>query len=45
VAHYELGNILAGMGRRDEAREEFEAALKINPNFKGARQELEKLKR
>jgi tetratricopeptide (TPR) repeat protein len=43
VAHYELGNILAGMGRRDEAREEFEAALKINPNFKGARQELERL--
>jgi tetratricopeptide (TPR) repeat protein len=45
VAHYELGKILAGMGRRDEARDEFEAALKINPNFKGARLEMEKLKR
>jgi tetratricopeptide (TPR) repeat protein len=45
VAHYELGKILAGMGRRDEARDEFEAALNINPNFKGARLEMEKLKR
>ena len=45
VAHYELGKILAGMGRGQEAREEFEAALKINPNFQGAKQELEKLRR
>ena len=45
VARYELGKVLAGMGLRDEAREEFEAALKINPNFKGAKQELEKLRR
>ena len=43
VAHYELGKILAGMGRREEARREFDAALKINPNFKGARQELDKI--
>lgn len=45
VAHYELGKILAGMGRQQEAHEEFEAALKINPNFKGARLEMEKLTR
>ena len=45
VARYELGKILAGMGRVEEAREEFEAALKINPKFQGARQELEKLPR
>jgi len=45
VAHYELGKILAGMGRRDEARAEFDAALKINPNFQGAKQELEKVQR
>ncbi len=45
VAHYELGKILAGMGRSDEARAEFEAALKINPNFQGAKQELEKINR
>ncbi|HEY2989852.1 MAG TPA: tetratricopeptide repeat protein [Candidatus Binatia bacterium] len=43
VAHYELGKILAGMGRSREAQDEFEAALKINPNFQGARQELGKL--
>jgi tetratricopeptide (TPR) repeat protein len=43
VAYDELGKILAGMGRSDEARAEFAAALKINPNFQGARQELEKI--
>ncbi len=43
VAHYELGRVLADLGRRDEARREFEAALNINPQFSGARQELEKL--
>ena len=45
VARYELGKILAGMGRGPEAREEFEAALKINPNFQGAKKELEKLQK
>jgi tetratricopeptide (TPR) repeat protein len=45
VAHYELGKILAGTGRTDEARAEFEAALKINPNFQGAKQELGKIDR
>jgi tetratricopeptide (TPR) repeat protein len=43
VAHYELGKILAGMGRSQEARDEFDAALRINPNFQGAKQELEKI--
>ena len=43
VAHYELGKILSGMGRTEEARDEFEAALKINPNFHGAKQEMEKI--
>lgn len=45
VAYYEMGKILAGMGRSDEARAEFEAALKINPNFQGAKQELEKIQK
>jgi len=45
VAHYELGKVFAGMGKRDEARAEFEAALKINRNFQGAKQEIEKLQR
>ena len=45
VARYELGKVLAGMGRGEEAREEFEAALKINPKFQGAKQELEKIQK
>jgi tetratricopeptide (TPR) repeat protein len=45
VAHYELGKILAGVGSVREAREEFESALKINTNFQGAKQELEKINR
>ncbi|HEY1373785.1 MAG TPA: tetratricopeptide repeat protein, partial [Candidatus Binatia bacterium] len=43
VAHYELGRVLAGLGRTGEARQEFEAALNINPQFRGARQELSRL--
>ena len=43
VARYELGKVLAGMGRTEEARLEFDAALKINPKFQGAKQELDKL--
>ena len=43
VAHYELGRILAGLGRTAEARQEFAAALNINPQFDGARRELERL--
>jgi len=45
VARYELGKVLAGMGRKEEAQAEFEAALKINPKFQGAKQELEKLQK
>ncbi len=40
VARYELGKILIAVGRRTEAQEEFEAALRINPDFKSARREL-----
>jgi tetratricopeptide (TPR) repeat protein len=45
VAHYELGRILAEAGRSREAREEFDAALKVNPDFIAAREELERLPR
>lgn len=44
VAHYELGKILRRIGRKDEARHEFEAALKINPNFRDAKAQMEALK-
>jgi tetratricopeptide (TPR) repeat protein len=43
VAHYELGKILAANGRSTEARAEFEAALKINPDFTEAKGELDAL--
>jgi tetratricopeptide (TPR) repeat protein len=41
VAHYELGRALADAGRRAEAEKEFEAALKINPDFTDARRQLD----
>ncbi len=43
VAHYELGKILQTMGRSQEARREFEAALKINPNFHDAQRQLKNI--
>ena len=45
VAHYELGKILQSMGQAQDARMEFEAALKINPNFHDARRRLEILQK
>jgi len=44
VAHYELGRTLADAGRRTEAEREYEAALKINPDFADARRQLEALR-
>ncbi|MGE5303341.1 MAG: tetratricopeptide repeat protein [Alphaproteobacteria bacterium] len=43
IAHYELGKMLAAAGRKDAAQQEFEAALKINPGFIEAKNELETL--
>lgn len=44
VAHYELGLALADAGRFAEAEKEFEAALKINPDFGEARKQLDSLR-
>lgn len=44
VAHYELGKILQSMGQAQDARMEFEAALKINPNFHDAKRQLDTIK-
>ena len=44
VAHYELGRVLVDAGRRGEAEQEFEAALKINPGFDEARRQLDALR-
>ena len=41
VAHNELGELYLGQGRIDAARAEFEEALRINPEFSRARQNLE----
>lgn len=45
VAHYELGEVLAERGRYDEAEREFEAALKINPDFIEAKKHLEDIRK
>ena len=44
VARYELGKILLAMGRAEEARAEFQEALRINPNFMEAKRQLEGLR-
>jgi tetratricopeptide (TPR) repeat protein len=41
VAHYELGKVLAARGRYSEAQKEFEATLKINPDFADAKTQLD----
>jgi tetratricopeptide (TPR) repeat protein len=43
VAHYELGKLLLATGQPKQAAEEFEEALRINPDFASARRELEAL--
>jgi tetratricopeptide (TPR) repeat protein len=45
VAHYELGKTLAANGRTTEAQVELEAALKINPGFIEAKNQLEALQK
>lgn len=45
VAHYELGRALADAGRYGEAEREFEAALKINPRFTDARNQLDAVRK
>lgn len=44
VAHYELGKVLRDVGRVEEARREFAAAVKLNPDFLDAKRQLEALK-
>jgi len=44
VAHYELGRVLVRQGQHAEAENEFEKALKINPDFIDANRELSDLR-
>lgn len=39
--HYNLGNVLVGQGKRDEALREYRRALKVNPADEAARHNLE----
>ena len=41
VAHYELGKVMVERGLHAEAEKEFEAALKINPDFVDAKRQLD----
>ncbi|MGQ0586271.1 MAG: tetratricopeptide repeat protein [Gammaproteobacteria bacterium] len=43
AAHWRLGLVLEKATRRDEARAQYELALKENPDFKQAREALDKL--
>lgn len=45
VARYELGKALADRGRYKEAELEFEAALRINPEFVDAKKQLEAVRK
>jgi tetratricopeptide (TPR) repeat protein len=45
VAHYELGKALTEQGSHAEAEREFEAALKINPNFSDAKKQLDTVRK
>lgn len=43
VTYYNYGNLLVDMKHLDEAKEMYKTALEINPDFKEAQEELEKL--
>lgn len=42
-AHWRLGQALAQQGKKDEAMQEMKEAVRINPDLKDARKDLEKL--
>ena len=45
VAHYELGKVMVERGLYAEAEKEFEAALKINPDFIDAKKQLDTVRK
>lgn len=45
VAHYELGKVMVERGSYAEAEKEFEAALKINPDFVDAKKQLDTVRK
>jgi tetratricopeptide (TPR) repeat protein len=45
VAHYELGKVMVEQGSYAEAEKQFEAALKINPDFVDAKKQLDTVRK
>ena len=45
VAHYELGKVMVERGLYAEAEKEFEAAVKINPDFVDAKKQLDMVRK
>lgn len=45
VAHYELGKVMVELGRFPQAEKEFEAALKINPDFIDSKKQLDAVRK
>ena len=43
IYHFNYANILLDLNHKEEAKEEYKKALELNPNFKEAKEELEKL--
>jgi tetratricopeptide (TPR) repeat protein len=43
-AHWRLGLVLEKQGRKDEARQEIQMALKLNPDLKAAEKDLKRIK-
>jgi tetratricopeptide (TPR) repeat protein len=43
-AHWRLGLVLEKQGKKDQARQEIEAALKLNPGLKAAEKDLKRVK-
>lgn len=43
ITYYNYGNLLVDMKHLDEAKEMYKKAIEINPDFKEAKEELEKL--
>lgn len=44
AAHWRLGLVLEKQGRKDDARNELQTAVKLDPNLKEAQQDLKRLK-
>lgn len=44
-AHYNIANVLARLGKRDEAVQHYQAILRLQPNFAPAQQALKRIQK